>query len=149
MNRRHGQRRPFLTGKRRYGWRDIAAVLGLYALVLQIGLGIVAGFAGESIARESRADGGSIADLAQQICSPGGLVRLATVDDSEPEERRGIPVCPGCLVGHAAPIPPTAAIETLPIPVRGASSLPTAGGERPAPLDLLSALNPRAPPAPV
>lgn len=149
MNRRHGQRRAPQTGKRRYGWRDLAAVIGIYALVLQIGVGIVAGFAGESIARESRADGGSIADLALQICSPAGLVRLAAADDGGSEERRGVPVCPGCLVGHAGPIPPTASVALLPSPARRAAPLPPADGDRPAPLDLISALNPRAPPASV
>ena len=57
-------RRPW--AKRRYGWRDIAAVLGVYALVLQLGLGIVAGLAGDSIAREQQADGDDTGALAQR-----------------------------------------------------------------------------------
>ena len=148
MNRRHGQRRAAQTGQRRYGWRDLAVVLGIYALVLQIGLGVVAGFAGGSIARESLADGGSATDLALKICSPAGLVRLAA-DDGGPETRRDAPVCPGCLVGHVGPIPPTASVSARPFPANRTSPLRATGGDRPAPHDLMSALNPRAPPASV
>lgn len=146
MSRGTGQRSARRPMERRYGWRDIAALLGVYALVLQIGLGVVAGLASESIASERRAAGDSIADLALQICSPSGLLDLARDGVDRETPRRDGPVCPACLVGHAGPIPPSATVAALPEPVRVEPPLPAADRDRPAPLDLISALNPRAPP---
>ncbi|WP_028793244.1 DUF2946 family protein [Thalassobaculum salexigens] len=135
-----------LLAKRRYGWRDIAAVLGVYALVLQLGLGIVAGLAGESIAREQQAAGDETSALALQICSPAGLILLASDDDGDHDARRGAPVCPGCLFAHAGPIPPQTTVADLPEPAPLAPMPPVSGGDIPAPLERITDLNPRAPP---
>lgn len=137
-------RRPW--AKRRYGWRDIAAVLGVYALVLQLGLGIVAGLAGDSIAREQQADGDDTGALALQICSPAGLILLATGENDHDAPRQGAPVCPGCLFAHAGPIPPQTSVADLPEPICRAPMPPVADSDIPAPLERITALNPRAPP---
>lgn len=137
-------RRPW--AKRRYGWRDIAAVLGAYAIVLQLGLGIVAGLAGESIARERQADGGNVSALALQICSPAGLIQLAVDDGHSDTAWRGGPVCPGCLFAHAGPIPPQTLLASLPEPFSRAPVPPVSDSSAPAPLERFTALNPRAPP---
>lgn len=137
-------RRPW--AKRRYGWRDIAAVLGVYAIVLQLGLGIVAGLAGESIAREQQAAGDDASALALQICSPAGLILLASDGADHDAPRRGAPVCPGCLFAHAGPIPPQVVVASLPEPVSAQPMRPVSGGDMPALRERISALNPRAPP---
>ena len=143
--RRSGRVLPWV--KRHYGWRDIAAVLGVYALILQLGLGIVAGLAGESIARERQASGDRFASLALQICSPAGLIQLAADDDSgQDTSRRSGPVCPGCLFAHAGPIPPVAVVAALPEPVRAPRLPVVAGSGGPAAIALITELNPRAPP---
>lgn len=132
---------------RRYGWRDIAAVLGVYAIVLQLGLGIVAGLAGESIARERQAAGDDLSALALQICSPAGLLQRADRDGPRDAAWRGGPVCPGCLVAHAGPIPPQTVVATLPEPVSRPPMPPAADTDIATPLERITALNPRAPPA--
>lgn len=136
-------RRPM---RRRYGWRDIAALLGVYAIVLQIGLGVAAGLAGDSIARERQEAGDGFAALALQICSPAGLLDLARDGADRQAPRRDGPVCPACLVAHAGPIPPSTTAAALPEPAHVVPPTPAANRDRPAPLDLISALNPRAPP---
>ena len=132
--------------KRRYGWRDVAAVLGVYAIVLQLGLGIVAGLAGESIARERQLAGDDASALALQICSPAGLILLATDEADHDAPRRGAPVCPGCLFAHAGPIPPQTVVASLPEPISRAPMPPVAHSDLPAALERITALNPRAPP---
>jgi hypothetical protein len=137
-------RRPW--AKRRYGWRDLAAVLGVYAVVLQLGLGIVAGLAGEAIAREQQAAGDDTSALALQICSPAGLILLATDDTDHDAPRRDAPVCPGCLFAHAGPIPPQTVVASLPEPVSLAPMPLVSDSDMPAALERITALNPRAPP---
>lgn len=145
MKARSGQRRPRPMVKPRYGWRDIAAVLGMYALILQIGLGVVAGFAGAAIAEDRQAAGDTIADLALQICSPAGLIEYTGDGAEQDGPRRGIPLCPGCLIGHAGPIPPLATAGEPPQP-NDVAPLPVDKNDRPDSLDQISTLNPRAPP---
>lgn len=141
---RKPSRRPW--AKRRYGWRDIAAVLGVYAIVLQLGLGIVAGLAGESIAREQQAAGDDTGALALQICSPAGLILLASDETDHDAPRRGAPVCPGCLFAHAGPIPPQTVVASLPQPISRAPMPPVTDSDLPAALERITGLNPRAPP---
>ncbi|MFX4219767.1 MAG: hypothetical protein ACMVO3_01600 [Thalassobaculum sp.] len=120
--------------ERRYGWRDIAALLGVYALVLQIGLGVVAGLASESIASERRAAGDSIADLALQICSPSGLLDLAR--DGVDKRLPGATVRSAPPVWSAMPVRSRPRRRSPPCPSRYASSRPspppTATGRHPS-----------------
>lgn len=141
---RKSGRRPW--AKRRYGWRDVAAVLGVYAIVLQLGLGIVAGLAGESIAREQQLAGDDASALALQICSPAGLILLATDEADHDAPRRGAPVCPGCLFAHAGPIPPQTVALRLPEAAAPRTQPPVSDSDVPAVLERITALNPRAPP---
>ncbi|MDF1794035.1 MAG: hypothetical protein P1U88_19130 [Thalassobaculaceae bacterium] len=132
--------------KRQYGWRDVAAVLGVYTIVLQLGLGIVAGLAGASIAREQQASGDDIASLALQVCSPAGLIQLAAEADGRDAPPRGGPVCPGCLFAHAGPIPPVTVVAAVPQRARLPRLPMVTDSVGPAPIALISKLNPRAPP---
>lgn len=124
----------------------MAAVLGVYALVLQIGLGIVAGLAGGAIARERSIAGEDLNTLALQICSPAGLIQLAADDGDETGAPRNGPVCPGCLVAHAGPLPPIATVSVPPAPVSDRAPPAVTDAVGPAPAELITALNPRAPP---
>ena len=143
MNRRSEQIGRRLAAMRRYGWRDIAAVLGVYAIVLQLGLGVVAGLAGEAIAKQQQASGSDFSTVALQICSPAGLIQLA--DEKADGPSRGAPVCPGCLFAHAGPIPPQS-IAAWPQPVLPILVPLVLEEDAPAPLERITALNPRAPP---
>lgn len=140
------RRRPIM--ERQYRWRDLAAVLGVYAILLQLGLSVVTGIAGGTALKDRAAAGESLAALAQEICSPAGLVRLAAnVEDGDEVPGSAGPVCPGCLFAHGGVLPPTdvSDVERPAVVAQIRPTLPV--GVAPAPRERIPSLSPRAPPA--
>jgi|GEM_PF-4749897 len=132
--------------RRRYGWRDVTAAIGVCALLLQIGLGVVAGLTAD-IRLDARATAGeSLAALTQEICSPDGLLRLGDAGPEDGSDARGGPVCPGCLIAKLAPVPPAVTFLAASRPDRGHPAPPAARDDIPASIELISGLRPRAPP---
>jgi hypothetical protein len=123
-----------------YGWRDIASVLAVHALLFQIGLQVIAGLAAGPVTQEGVDRGLTLAEIAAEICSPAGLL------ESDRETRA--PHCPGCLT--AQPVLPTRDQAGDDAPGDAVCGKTAVADHRIASaLDRLTTLNPRAPPLPV
>lgn len=122
-------------------------MVGVFAVLLQLGLGVAAGLA----AADRTASGDpqpALAALALQICSPTGIQQPADIAGDREDDGGSptLPYCPGCLLAQATALPPqTFTVDRPAMRVGGIGPVP-AGTARIRPSDWITGLNPRAPP---
>lgn len=134
-----------------YGWRHVASVLGIWAILLQIGLGVVSGVAAGDTLKQRAEAGVDLRTLLSEICSPAGFLRSTSTDEAASADvgSKGPatgPVCPGCLFAQTGAVQPESASAGPIVRVLAVSVPPLDDRVRMAPPSTLL-INPRGPPS--